>query len=100
MNVQNIPSHAVDIRHMFRATPETTETIQTNILDDTEEFVMVLNRYDSVKVDGKYVDVEDLAEGNTLILKEGALDVPCSVSKIEKLPEDPGKLRLCLHINK
>lgn len=65
-NLQNIPSHATDIRHMFRATPAKELSI------DCEEkgglVTVSLPRYYSVKVDGSYKQVTDLCEGDQVEL--------------------------------
>lgn len=73
-NVQNIPSHALDIRHQFRATPAMEK------IDDCEIVVgqmqITLGSYDSVTINGGYQkDVIDLCIGDEIISIKGILKI-------------------------
>lgn len=58
-NVQQIPSHALDIRHQFRATPAKEEITLCEETEDT--YQITLGSYDSVTIrDGSQKDVLDL----------------------------------------
>lgn len=80
--MQNIPSHATDIRHMFRATPEITEQLQVKE-DDTNTVQFKLSRYDTISTNEGPTKVKDLTEGSIVILKEGANNIEFVVSHIE-----------------
>ena len=59
-NVQQIPSHALDIRHQFRATPAMEKIDECNVVDN-EYIQITLGSYDSVTLeDGTQRDVMDL----------------------------------------
>lgn len=58
-NVQQIPSHAIDIRHEFRATP--AKEIVTLCEETKDTYQITLGSYDSVTIrDGSQKDVIDL----------------------------------------
>lgn len=71
-NVQQIPSHAIDIRHEFRATPAKDELVDA-LYDETSDTIRVsLSRWDSVTTDQGKIDVEDLIVGTKVkILEDG-----------------------------
>lgn len=61
-NLQNVPSHATDIRHMFRATPQKDEIIDVEGKDSLLD--ILLFQADSLqKGDGTFVMVKDLQIG-------------------------------------
>lgn len=80
-NLQNVPSHALDIRHMFRATPEQTELINCEIGDDVIE--VKLDNFDRVPTPEGSVKVKDLTPGSIVIFNEGSLEVRASVTSIK-----------------
>ena len=66
MNLQNIPSHALDIRHMFRATPEQTEVLK---LESADNLVTVKLIYqDSVPTPDGLKKVKDLQIEDVVIM--------------------------------
>lgn len=80
-NMQNIPSHALDIRHMFRATPEQTEQIK---LDKVNEIISVtLNNYDKVPTPEGLIEVKDLQQNSIVILREDGVAINYFVSDIQ-----------------
>ena len=80
-NVQNIPSHALDIRHQFRATPAMEKV---DDCDETENGVEVtLGTYDTVfMADGSNKDVIDLQIGDSIILLDNDKEVTAIVKSI------------------
>lgn len=80
-NVQNIPSHALDIRHQFRATPAMEKTSDCEETD--EGIVVTLGSYDTVYMaDGTEKDVIDLHVGDTIILLNNKKEVQGIVKSI------------------
>ena len=80
-NVQNIPSHALDIRHQFRATPAMEK------VDDCQEtdqgISITLFNYDSVYMLGGIMKkVHDLQVGDIVILLNGGEEVQAIVKSI------------------
>lgn len=62
MNAQNIPSHAVDIRHMFRATPRQEEFRDTN--SDNE---IKLKSFERLQLSsGEFTDCSDIKVGDII----------------------------------
>ena len=80
--MQNIPSHALDIRHMFRATPEYSELVTVDNVDDNIN--ITLSYYDKVPTTEGQKEVRNLTEGNIVLFKEGALEVKASIVSIQK----------------
>lgn len=95
--MQNIPSHALDIRHMFRASPENEEIIdvmQPDELNDDQDSVVVLSGVDKVQDEyNEWRSVFDLKEGDKILdgRDETSLLV---VKKLEKIKEG----KVILHI--
>lgn len=77
-NMQQIPSHALDIRHEFRATPAMEKTDACEEVDGA--YQITLGSYDSVTVDRgdehwEQVDVVDLKIGDCIIAKDRSLTI-------------------------
>lgn len=69
-NLQNIPSHAGNIRHMFRATPAKCEFKECQSNDGA--ITITLKSFQYVYLDsGHEVKVEDVAVGDKLICESG-----------------------------
>lgn len=68
-NCQNIPSHATDIRHMFRATPQYDETVSV------ESNVLNVKYYDRVETADGFVPAGKLEAGNKVVTDEGTVVV-------------------------
>lgn len=82
-NLQNIPSKLDDVRHMFRATPESFEKIQ---LEGDCEYELNLNSYDQVQLDSEeFVSLRRLEPGNIVKFKDGKTDVLLTVKSVEVL---------------
>ena len=73
-NMQNIPSHAPDIRHQFRATPAMEKITLCEETEDT--YQITLGSYDSVTIrDGSQKDVIDLQELDGVMSNYGLLEI-------------------------
>ena len=68
-NCQNIPSHATDIRHMFRATPEKDDEVES--VDNT----FTVSYYDRVETPNGFVPAGKLSSGDVLVTDEGSFNV-------------------------
>ena len=80
-NLQNVPSHALDIRHMFRATPEQTEVVKCETEND--EIKLTLSLYDSVPTPSGKIEVRNLNQNDVVIFKEDKTEARYSVLSIE-----------------
>lgn len=80
-NVQNIPSHALDVRHMFRATPAMEKI---DVCDQTENGIEVtIGLYDTVYMaDNTEKDVIDLQIGDVVKLLKDNKEVNAVVKSI------------------
>lgn len=66
-NLQQIPSHAKDIRHQFRATPQLERTVEQ--LSSGSALELHLFSYDALDTaDNGWKDIIDLSEGEDIIL--------------------------------
>ena len=74
-NLQNIPSHATDIRHMFRATPQINET------KDVSERTIALKYFDRVETCKGFVPCGELSAGDAIKVS----DYECDYVTINKL---------------
>ena len=71
LNLQNIPSHATDIRHLFRATAAQKHSDNVECIDD--KIKISLPTCSKLMIDGRKVRIDDLQINSTvsLISKEG-----------------------------
>lgn len=81
-NMQNIPSHAGDIRHMFRATPE--QTVWKDMESEGNTVVIQLPRIYSVQSDNGEVLVSELKCGDTVALMHNKILQSCKLIDIEE----------------
>lgn len=73
-NMQQIPSHATDIRHQFRATPAMEMLSECKLSDG--KLQITLGSYDSVTLNGGVLkDVIDLSQGDEIISIKGLLKI-------------------------
>jgi hypothetical protein len=73
-NMQQIPSHAADIRHQFRATPATEKI--TPCINADDGLKITLGSYDSVILNGGVSkDVVDLSQGDEIVSIKGILKI-------------------------
>ena len=88
-NVQNIPSHALDIRHQFRATPAMEKILDVDYDDSSDTIHATLCRWDSVTTDQGQVDVEDLTIGMKVKLFDEGEEVWKIVKEISDSSDNP-----------
>ena len=86
-NLMNIPSRAVDIRHMFRATPSSKELINAEETDGKLRFK--LHRCSHVDSDKGKVLVKDLSIGDILPIKDSSSDCKFAIDDILVIEESP-----------
>lgn len=81
-NVQNIPSHAVDIRHMFRATPANTRMI--NAQEESGFVNFTASRWASLTLADNITKkvINDMSAGENIILKESGRNRSCTINTI------------------
>jgi len=82
VNLQNIPSHALDIRHMFRATPEQTEVLKLESADNLVTVELIYQ--DSVPTPDGLKKVKDLQFEDVVIMKNGTTEIQTKVQSIVK----------------
>ena len=93
-NVQNIPSHALDVRHQFRATPAMEKIDECDETDNGIE--VTLGSYDTVYMaDGTEKEVIDLQIGDAVILLNNNKEVCAIVKSISNQAPDT---RLCFDV--
>ena len=86
--MQNIPSHATDIRHMFRATPSAEEIFECSE-DEANSICVSLPRYYSVFTPNGEKKVQDLQLGDEVILQHDGKEEILNVKQMEDSSEDP-----------
>lgn len=80
-NMQNIPSHATDIRHMFRATPQADYQLESDTdRDNCVQFV--IDNGHKIQTDEGYKFVTDLVVNDKVILFDMDKEVKCNVQEI------------------
>lgn len=88
-NLQNIPSHAIDIRHMFRATAATDILEDCEYDEGSDEVRVDVSKFNKVHVKGVgLVTVENLLPGQEVRLIENAEEVYRVVKKISVADTD------------
>ena len=87
--MQNIPSHADDIRHMFRATASRDETRECKISKDNEIIVTLPTCYKVECKDG-FKNVETLSIGDQVKLHHDKEDVWLSVVDVDRRASSSG----------
>lgn len=89
-NLMNIPSHATDIRHMFRATPATYTKLDMQYDETSDDVSIILPKYYYVETVNGYVCVGSLNIGESVKLLEDGKEVWRSVKQISNSSEDSG----------
>lgn len=90
-NLQNIPSHATDIRHLFRATAADTANIDCEEIPDSEQLRVQIPNWNKVYLqDGSMVNAIDLKVGDTVKLIEDRKEVFKVVKAVSNSNADPG----------
>lgn len=88
-NLMNIPSHALDIRHMFRATACRGEVVDAQYDTNEDTITVSLSKLDSLETDGGYVHVRDIVVGSCVKLLDNGKEVWRSVKQISSSDTDP-----------
>lgn len=88
-NMQNIPSHATDIRHMFRATSAKYIRVDAEYDESSDDVSVSLSKFDRVETQNGYVSVETLVAGDKVKLLDDNKEVWRSVKKISNSNTDP-----------
>lgn len=86
-NMQNIPSHAVDIRHMFRATASKDDV--KDAVEDGDKITATLFRYDKVYTDThEEVVSEKLRVGDIIEAIENGTKIDLQVLDVARVSKD------------
>lgn len=91
-NLQNIPSRATDIRHMFRATPPTENTINCALTSNT--LVVALHRYSLVNTPVGMKTVKDLELGDYVLVDHYGEPMELFIHSIEECSDDLSSLKI------
>lgn len=95
MNMQNIPSHALDIRHMFRATPRYADDIHVTFEESAATVELNLFRWSDVETASGTKTVNDLVENDTIHVKYGLQSAYATIVQIKEA-EDPSYIKATL----
>lgn len=91
LNLQNIPSHATDIRHLFRATASDIENIECQYNEETDEVVVQVPNWNKCYLeDGTLVNAIDLQVGQSVKLLEDGKEVYRTVKQVSNSDKSPG----------
>ena len=87
--MQNIPSHAEDIRHMFRATPKHAEVLDCSYDRSTELICVDVPRINYVSTSNRGdIQISDLVVGDVVKLLEDGKEVYRIVKEISVADND------------
>lgn len=86
--MQNIPSHAVDIRHMFRATAASNKLVECSYDESLDTVSVSLSRWDKVYTDKGAKTVNDLVEGDLIKLEHDGKETFRNVKYLEDSNSD------------
>lgn len=89
-NLQNIPSHAVDIRHMFRAQAATTAMLDCTYQDQSDMICITTSKFNKVTTPNGDVSIHDLNIGDSVKLLDNGKEVWRCVKSISTPCEDSG----------
>ena len=97
-NLQNIPSHAVDIRHLFRATASSSQVVDCSTTS-SNDIVVTTNRWSQVHMkDGTLECINELKIGEVIKLLENNQTIFCKLVDIQFNSCD-ATLRLVKEVN-
>lgn len=82
-NMQNIPSHATDIRHMFRATAEKEYVVESEVDEESNEVEFVIDNGHQLYTPNGLVFVTRLKIGDEVIFDDNGKEKIFNVKKIE-----------------
>ena len=89
-NMQNIPSHAIDIRHMLRATPGSINSVDCKYDNSSNTVSVSLNYCDNVYTKEGEKKVSELAIGDIVKLINNNKEVYRDVKYLEDSSTNPG----------
>lgn len=90
-NMQNIPSHATDIRHLFRATVADTQNIDCEEDNTSGELKVQIPNWNKVYLeDGSTSNAIDLTPGQTIKVYKDQKETWMQVKQIAECPKDVG----------
>ena len=92
--MQNIPSHALDIRHCFRATPERDYLIHSEVDDEKEESFVVDNGH-QVYTEKGLSFVTELKAGDILMSLDNGKEMRI---RVNKLTTEGTSTRICYDV--
>lgn len=87
-NVQNIPSHAMDIRHLFRATASRKEALDCDYDESTDAITVSTSKLNIVTTTNGEVSIENLSVGDKVKLFEDGKEIWRIVKEISTPCED------------
>lgn len=90
-NLQNIPSHATDIRHMFRATPESSTLLDPDDVSEDSLVFVVPNWYYLTAERGKVAAVDVVPEDRIQLIA----DKEVVWSYVKEVSTSGGYTRIC-----
>lgn len=82
-NLQNVPSHAEDIRHMFRATPGYVDDIYTKFEDNEPTVKVSIFRWSIVETDVGAKNADDIVIGDRIHVMNGKQSAYSTVLNID-----------------
>lgn len=89
--MQNIPSHATDIRHLFRATVADTQNIDCEEDTTSGELKVQIPNWNKVYLeDGSTSNAIDLTPGQTIKVYKDQKETWMQVKQIAECPKDVG----------
>lgn len=90
-NLQNIPSHATDIRHLFRATAADTANIDCEEVPDSEELRVQIPNWNKVYLqDGSTINAIDVEPGQIIKVYKDRKETWMQVNCIHTCSNDVG----------
>lgn len=88
-NMQNIPSHATDIRHLFRATASHDEIVDCSYDGSLNTITVHVGKFNTVTTPTRDIAVKDLSVGDSVKLIEDGKECWKDVKAISTSDEDP-----------
>ena len=95
VNMQNIPSHATDIRHMFRATAEQEYVLDKTIEDNESTIEFVIDNGHQVNTPDGLMFVTDLKQGDSVIFEEEGKE---KVLNVKEVTIEGASTRICYDV--
>lgn len=97
-NLQNIPSHATDIRHMFRATPAYYNKV--DCIESEGDIHCTISKFDSLLKNEKYVKISDCIVGDIVTVYEDHQAKSAVIKLIDFRDDESNKVDVVLGVIK